>query len=299
MTTPPASGPNPDLTPRRTSGVNDFGDLLTTRADSVVQRVFTAILAIVCTFAAFMFLMVALSPSSTSPPGSPPFGIGARIVCFVFGALLAFGAKKAASSLLSVYRFYEHGATRSILGRVVQAVEYARAESLCYHVTRHYTNGVYTGTNVRMDITPRTIGGAKAKALVFYGKHREKPDGVLSRTFIQKNFKGEDELDAIKNLISAAMVQSWLAQGEFKVAWGSYGFLTPRGLELALKKGPAGTFPYASLGQARRDEQYMRVDIENAPIKFLLLNLNSTNLWPGLMLVELMKASGQPPTTKG
>lgn len=292
--------------PRASLGPSDFGDLLTTRTDSLFQRIQMAVLALVCAFPAYMFLMVAVWPTPASTPPSGAFGIPGRIVCFILGALLAWGAKSAASGVLSVYRFYEHGVTRSVLGRVRQSIQYSHAETLEYSLTRHYTNGIYTGTAVKMEIRAHPAApGAKAKRLTFNTRHREKPGGLLSRTFIQKNFTGEDELDAIKNIISAAMVQTWLSRPDFKAKWGPFGFLTPKGLELVLRNGPAGLFPYSALGAPHTQDSNILVPIEGAPIKTMYFNLNYTNLWPGLLLVGMMKqaAGGEsgpeapPPTS--
>ena len=271
------------------SGEADLGVLLTTRSDGIVQRFMLALIGI-----ALGFFGAAMIVSALAPGGTPITG-GTVAVMLVVGVFAIWLAWLCAKGVLGRTHFHEFGVRRTMLGRVVAAVEYDRAKSLSYSVTRRYTNGIYTGTDVALGIEPMPIGGKKGKRLSFHGKHKEKPDGALSRTFIAKNFKGEDELDAIKNIVAAAIARRWIASGEFREKWCGSAVLTPRGFEFDYGSRIGTRIPYSEIQRVTRDGTYIRVYVPVDKPGFIIVPSDGTNFWPGLELVTTM-LGGKLPT---
>lgn len=275
--------------PTGRSGESDLGVLLTTRGDGIVQRFMFAVFGIALGFFGAAMIVSALAPGGT------PIGGGTVAVMLGLGALALWLAWLCAKGVLGRTHFHEFGARRTMLGKVVNAVEYDRAKSLSYKVTRRYTNGIYTGTGVALDIEPLPVGGKKGKRLSFHGKHREKPDGVLSRTFISRNFKGEDELDAIKNIIAAAIARRWIATGDFREKWCGSAVLTPQGFEFDYGSRIGTKIPYSEIQRVTRDGTYIRVYVPVDKPGFIIVPSDGTNFWPGLELITTM-LGGKLPT---
>ncbi|QQS10260.1 MAG: hypothetical protein IPK69_06470 [Phycisphaerales bacterium] len=279
-----------------------FGELLTSRSKGPGQRLVLGIVGIVLGFTALGFVMTAIASSSApSTPGGTPFTMGPRVVVFVLGCLGLWLSWLAMRGVLSRYHFFERGVTRTMLGRVVQAVEYERVAGLWYTVTRRYRNGIYMGTDVELVVEPLSVGGVKAKKISYSGRHKEKPDGVLSRTFLAKNFKGEDELDAIKNVIAGVIVERWMRSGEFREDWTGAAVLTPRGVEIVTGQRKGIVVPYSGVEGMSDDGEYLKVHMPAlmaVPLgkfnpDFIMVQKRGRNCWAGIELVRAMQAAGE------
>lgn len=263
---------------------DSLGDLLTTRRKGVVS-----LLVEIPVGSLLVLLGVALLINwirAIFQPISKPGDIVGLLLMLALGVLLAFIGWRVLRWTLSVFRFYEHGATRTILFWTVQSVAYKDAATLRYVVTRNYYNGIYTGTHVDL-----RMSFPSGKDFRYDGKHKQRPDGLLSHTFIRKNFKGEDELDAIKNIISVTMVQRWLEAGDFRVNWASGCLLTPKGIEIIGRTELGRVIPYAEIQNIARDEKYLRVYLPIAKPSFVLADSTRENYYPGLELLLALKAA--------
>lgn len=268
----------------------EFGELLTKRANAIRHRVGFLVLALVLGWPGLMFLLVAANWFG-APSGPTPVTPGTRVFGGIVGALLVWGSWGCVKAAFSASWFYEFGATRTVFGRTRQAVAYERVDAMWYDVTRHYLNGIYVGTDVKLELEPIAVAGRKAKKLTFSGKHKEKPDGVLSRTFIKKNFKGEDELDAVKTIIAMAIVERWMRQDEFSEAWTGSGVLTPRGFLYGVGTKKGTLVPYDRFGALGPFESgYRWINAEDKKDERIVLTKpGDRNFWPGWLLVNLMK----------
>jgi hypothetical protein len=272
----------------------DLGVRLTSRGPSILGRLFHVVLSVVLVLFGWGIASAALSSVN-----KPQFSAPGMILGLLVALLIMWLAWVSIRAGLSVFHFHEFGATRHVLGIPFRTVRYDQAETLEYQVTRNYLNGIYTGTNVDICITPLPIAGKRGKRIACNLKHREKPDGVLSRTFLSKNFKGEDELDAIKNIIALAIAQRWLARGEFREAWCNHLLLTPRGLEFGAGPKKGTVIPFAkikglggrgagSVGpQSKYD--YRELYVEGSERGHILIQTYGRNFWPGMMLIEVMR----------
>jgi hypothetical protein len=279
------------------AGASDLGEVLTSRGGGPLGRV-TSVL-----FGAFLLLMgfgiASAGFNLLRMLGTPQGSVGGAILALGAGSLLLWGGWACVRSGLSTWHFHEFGATRTMLGRVVHSQRYDQVDAMTYSVTRTYLNGIYTGTDAQLVLEGPRVGGKKGTRLAYSGKHKEKPDGVLSRTFLKKNFKGEDELDAIKNIIALAIVQRWLAQGEFREQWCNGFFLTPRGLEYGGGPKKGTIIPYAKIkGLGGRSEgsvgpqskyDYHQLFVEGEERGYILIQLIGRNFWPGMVLREMMR----------
>ncbi|MGD9790214.1 MAG: hypothetical protein AB7V21_06220 [Phycisphaerales bacterium] len=262
-------------------------------------RVFQTIVGALLALFGMAMVMTSIGSSSKGSSGVAPLGLEGRVVVFGLGLLALWLSWMAIKEVLSRYHFYERGMTRTVLGRVIRAVEYDRVAGLWYTVTRRYRNGLYTGTDVELAVEPIVVGGAKAKKFTYSGRHKEKPDGVLSRTFLAKNFKGEDELDAIKNIIAGVMVERWLRSGEFRENWTGTSVLTPRGVEIVSGPRKGIVVPYSGVTGITNDGDYvqvhmpalMAVSLGKFNPDFIMVQKSGRNCWVGLELVRAMQAA--------
>ncbi|MGE0144263.1 MAG: hypothetical protein AB7I19_11765 [Planctomycetota bacterium] len=172
----------------------------------------------------------------------------------------------------------------------MQVVEYDRVKNLLYTVTRRYLNGIYRGTDVELILEGMPLGGRKGERIAFRGVHREKPDGMLSRTFLARNFQGEDELDAIKNFIAQRIANRWLLSGEFREAWAGGILLTPTGLTTERGRFAGQVLPYTEIRRFAEDGDYLRVYHGDGNTDFTLANRRGANFWPGLQLIRMLQA---------
>ncbi len=275
----------------------ELGERLTSRGLGVVWRLIHAVLGVV--LGLFGWGIASAAISSLKQSGTPQFSVGGVVLGVLVALLVVWLAWLSIRAALSTFHFHEFGATRNVLGFTTRRVRYDQAETLDYQVTRHYLNGIYTGTSADICITPLAIAGKRGKRIACNVKHREKPDGVLSRTFLSKNFKGEDELDAIKNIIALAIAQRWIAQGEFREEWCNKMVLTPRGLEYGFGPKKGTVIPYAKIKglggrgagavgpQSKYD--YRELYVEGEERGHILIQAIGRNLWPGLVLMEVMR----------
>lgn len=263
-----------------------LGELLTRRSKGPGQRLVLSLVMLATGFAGCMFLFTA---ARTLLAPDEPDGTAGAVVGLVLGAVLLWFAWLALRGVFSVYRFHERGATRSLLGRIVQAVEYERLAAMSYSATRRYVNGVYAGTDVVLELEPLSVTGLREKPLVFRGPHREKPDGVLSRTFLAKNFKGEDELDAIKNHIAQVIARRWRGSGQFAEPWGGGAVLGADRITLQFRSRPELSLAYADIEGMDDDGEHLRVRAPVGEPPFFLVPRGGRNFWPGLALVEQLR----------
>ena len=133
-----------------------------------------------------------------------------------------------------------------------------------------------------------SVGTMRQKPLVFRGPHREKPDGVLSRTFLARNFRGEDELDAKKNHVAEILARRWLRAEHLAEPWGGAVLGADR-ITLRLRSRPEVTLAYADLGSMSHDGEHLRVHAPIGDPSFFLVPRDARNFWPGLALVTMLR----------
>lgn len=273
---------------------SDLGELLTTRTKGPGQRFVLALVALALGGVGLGFTVTSILSFGTvgqpAPPGSTPVTTELLIVMSILGTVALWLSWLALRGALSVYRFHERGLTRSMLGKVMQAIEFDRTATLHYRVTRRYLNGIYRGTDVELILEALPVGGKKGDRIAYRGVHREKPQGLLSRTFLAKNFQGEDELDAIKNFIAQRIANRWLLSGDFRESWAGGIFLTPAGMTTERGRFAGKLLPYSQVRRITEDGEYLRIYYGDGDTDFLLATRLGRNFWPGLALVNAMQA---------
>jgi hypothetical protein len=139
-----------------------------------------------------------------------PAFIGGLVMMAAGGGLLFWGA----TSFRQRFRCHEFGVYQSgLFGE--SRIRYGDVASFSYSATRHFTNGVYTGTNVAFGFQP--LPGVNAAEITYSTSHRG----------------GDDDLETLCNHISgviAARMANDLAEGR-TVAWTPNMTFRPDGIE--------------------------------------------------------------------
>lgn len=132
------------------------------------------------------------------------------LIAVAVGGLCGLGA---VGTIKSNFRCHEYGVFQAGFGGEKQ-MRYAEVGSFSYSATRHYTNGVYTGTQLVMNFTP--LPGSTAKAIAY-------------STSVQAADEALEELrDHISKVIAGRMADE-LSEGR-EVAWTQNLTFRPDGL---------------------------------------------------------------------
>jgi len=199
-------------------------------------------------------------------------GTGALVA--ILGATLIVGGLAAARGSL---RCHQKGVVkRSLLGERV--LRYADLEKLTYGATRHYHNGIYTGTNISMKLAPAP--GAK-------------PIGFSTTT------RGsESDLEMLREHVAGVIAERLherLAH-EAEVTWTGSVRLSPKGIRFPrrklLGKGPETFAEYADLRYSI-DSGTFHLFTPGEKSSVLDLSCSVENFYPGFALLSRLASEAQ------
>lgn len=188
----------------------DFGDLVTERGGGAVKWVLG--IALLCGAGA----LIVSSYVQNARTGKDMF------------ALIAIGFILIAPGIFIVQlarmrtAFYLRGVVVRRGGKVLKWMPYDACDEFAFGIERQYYNGFYAGTAISLQLK-----GEGWPTIAWTGRHKEKPQGMAFTVF-GKQFKGEDELDLIKELILDQVVAKWnekIEAGE-KILWKNLEFGT-------------------------------------------------------------------------
>jgi hypothetical protein len=213
---------------------------------------------------------------------SRKFGTGLVIVAC--GALpLAYAWALVVMARTSV-EFRQAGAVQIRGGVTRRRIAYAEATRFQYFTIRQYVNAIYVGTTVTFKLR-----GPDGRSISWAGKYKEKPKG-LAVTVFGKQFRGEDEFDAVKLVVADAMLARWalsLERGE-EVEWCAKHTLTPKGLRMKSGRRKGEVVPYASIDRYALDGGWLSLWIRDEKKPFARVIISAPNFWPGFMLMAKM-----------
>lgn len=172
------------------------------------------------------------------------FGLG--FVLLIAAALVAVGARNGTggTAVVGVFvlvvaavpmwllirgprplQFHERGIVLPRSSGEPVRIGYHEIDEISYQITRHYANGIYSGSRATIQIKPALATGAKP--LKYSGKYPEKGTG-----FLKKIFTGGDALDGIHVAVSMVIAQRMLArvQSGEAVAWGKKATISKTGV---------------------------------------------------------------------
>lgn len=251
----------------------DFGDLITTRGGGEVKWVLAVLLMLFGGFLLIGSVPEVIREARFGRYGMLPVPFVGAAICGLSVWVLQLARIKT--------EFYVQGVIVKRGGNVLRSMPYAICEQFRFESTRHYYNGLYTGTII--DLRLRATGWPSIK---WNGKHKEKPKG-LAITFLGKNFKGEDELDAIKFIIAEHVADKWLAEFDAgrPVLWqtlelSSRGIVPQRGKfkdelimyqQVVMLPLGAGNFGFSRVGEKKH---------------FAIIAMRDENFWAWMSLLE-------------
>lgn len=252
----------------------DFGDLITVRGGGAAKWV----LAVVLLPVGLVSLAVGVTEVARGRMNMMPLAV-------IGLSLTALGLIALQYARLKT-EFYLHGVIVKRGGKVRRFMPYAACEKFTYGTTRHYYNGLYTGTLV--DFQMKAEGW---KPVRWFGNHKEKPKG-WAVTFLGRAFKGEDELDGLKLVIADRMMEKWVKRmkGGEVIEW--------RNLELREK----GITPLRGKWKGRQvawDQVEVHTDgaggfafrSEDEEQEFLHVTVSVENFWVFLSVLEKMSGA--------
>jgi hypothetical protein len=198
-------------------------------------------------------------------------------VAVAIGLLLAGGAFMMATS---GFRCHERGIVKfSPFGR--RELRYSEIGGLSYQATRHYYNGIYTGTSLEAKFFPE--GGGS-------------PLGVSARA------KGSEQaLDLLREQVAgliAAKLRDRLSRQE-EVPWTDGARLSRRGVRFPRRKLLGrGAEAFAAFADGLRysiDQGFFHLFVPGEKKRVLTLPCGGTNFYPGLLLFGQLAAEAAAP----
>ncbi len=194
----------------------------------------------------------------------------------IFGLLILFATIVAA---FSRFQIFEQGIRkRSLFGE--RELLYSDIESLSFNQTRNYVNGAYTGTSYKLSLNP--VGS-------------DRPLRVSGTA------KGDDEeVGAVEQHITPLVAEKMFTQLENgqPAAWGRHAQLTREGIQVTGRSGFAGgkarLVPYSPDLSTKINGGICDVFAPGEKKRFLRLNCDSLNFYPGLLVIE-HKVSNRDP----
>ena len=190
--------------------------------------------------------------------------------------------------LLRVAEFYHEGAVLRILRRR-REFPYPSVTSLTYSLTRQYAHGIYAGTALKLYFT--TADGRRFR---FTGVHKERPVGASIVGLFGKTFRGEDELDVVRDIIASHVAETLLARlsADGSILWCGRALITTNGLTPVSGPREGTLVPWSAIGAAiTKGGNYALFEHgQNEP--FLTLQCKAKNFYPCL---ELFKSLVPPP----
>lgn len=249
--------------------VGELGGLITgrrRRAFYVTVSILLGLLAVLLGGAGIAIALTAPGPRSSPPDPvlwSVMIGVGALLlVCSVFLLM---------KSRVSLH-FYERGVVKRVGARDVLVMPYERVADLQFSLTRQHVHGMYVGTIVRL----RIIGEDKRK-IVFEGGYKSKAKGLFRKTY-----ESTDELEAVKDLICRAMVDSLqddLLDGR-SIEWCGAASLSAEGLTPFRGRRKKQLIPFASIDRQSMDAGSLSLLHAGEQKPFVTLSINAMNFWP-------------------
>jgi hypothetical protein len=216
-------------------------------------------LVVICLLVGLGF---SLTPKRDGSSGWIAFG------CFVATSLLILGALHCRKAVFRCHEFgvYKSGLTGS------RTLRYADLEALTYSATRHYHNGVYTGTIFNLDFEP--IPEHKSQRIRY---------NVTLRNSDQEL---ENLRDQVSRMIAARMAHALAANQP--VSWTRKLRFVPDGLEYTptsvFSRSVAAVVPYRDMRTFNVDQGTFSVWVWNQKKPMIKEETSRRNFFPGFYL---------------
>ena len=204
--------------------------------------------------------------------------VGPLVVGLGMIAVGALFAVAAYFNRVNIFRAHSLGVTRiTATGR--KELRYDEVGAFTWQATRHYYNGAYTGTSMKLAFAPRS--GADGSPLTF---------GMT--------IKGNDEeIDNLRDFIAQIIAGRWLAalQEGRSITWTATSTFHPDGLEHKkgwLKGGGTQVIPYSAVLNHNFKEGWLYLFGAASTKPLVQEQVNQANFFPGLALLMLILNQG-------
>jgi hypothetical protein len=210
------------------------------------------------------------------------------LVFAALGGVVACAGIGCLRSALTRLHFFEHGVVRRRPGRRL-SVPYQDATSLTYQLTRQFINGVYAGTSLKLGL--RATDGRK---ISYSGSHKERAAGLF--TIVTKQFKGTDEMDAVRSVIAgfvADRMQERLLDGA-TFDWCGGGSISPDGITPRRGKFKNQLVPWTEIDRQSAQKGFFYLFRRGEDKSFAGAAVNAKDFWPYLELIARMVRAQSP-----
>lgn len=251
-----------------------FGPCITVRRKGLADRIIWGVLVFLLIFTGIILLVGGIF-SLSKANGDGVFALLMAIGMFV-------GSWFAIRGIARRVEFYHHGIVDRMFSKV-REYPFEGATELKYNLARRYMHGVYIGTLLQLQIKV-----FDDRVFRFNGIHKERPVG-LSVTIFKKKFKGEDELDVVRDIIGSHVVQTFLRrlQSEAYVPWGSEIGISLQGL-MRLRSRPPTLAPWTDIAGLRSVRSRVAIDLIEQDKPLAYVDPTCMNFFPCLELFRLL-----------
>lgn len=250
-----------------------FGPCITVRRKGVADRIIWGILIVLLVLTGIMLLVAGVFSLAKDK------SVGAFVLLMAIGMLVGcwFGIRALARRV----EFYHHGIVDRVFSRASE-YPFEGAVEFSYNLVRRYYHGIYAGTLVQFRLKV-----ADGRVFRLNTVHKERPVG-LSVTIFKKKFKGDDELDVVRDIVSGHVVQTLLQRlrSEVFVPWGKSVGISPDGLT-RLRDRPPVLVPWTDVAGLHFVKGGVAIDLIEQDKPLAQVDPTCTNFFPCLELFRL------------
>src|SRR5205823_4900358 len=207
---------------------------------------------------------------------------GAALVGLALWGASAGGVVYIWSRRVNVFRCHAHGVARTT-PKGVTKLQYRDVGTFTYASTRHYVNGAYTGTQVRLSFEPLEEG--RGEPIVYAATIKN----------------ADDELDNLREFISRVVAGHMLRrlQAGQVVRWTKNMVFRPEGLEVGKSgwfrgKGESSVIPYGQLTRYDVSDGVFRLAVGGQKNWSVQEPVSQPNFFPGFTLLMMILHPPEP-----
>jgi hypothetical protein len=266
------------------SANHNLGPLVATRKRGFFERaVFLGVFSLLSFFPSIGLSYLLAGQGTMSPL--------VRVVCVAVCIALLYLCFRGKRSLFRVAEFHQEGVVERCLG-ARREFRYDHVASLKYSLTRHYVHGLYCGTVLVMQL--RMLDGRK---LNLETRHKEHAKG-LAIIGLGRSFTGEDEMDVIRDLISAHIATRLAGEltASGRLNWNGVATVTPEGI--TPRSGPRRRklLAWSQFALDARDG-YLSFYVPDRKRSVLTIPASGANCYPMLEVMQTLASSAAEAST--
>lgn len=260
----------------------DLGSKITTRGRSMFERmVVWLILGLIASAAGYALVLSGYTAVTDSRM------LLSALIGFTISAGIVYACWLGFTLTFREIDFHERGLLERTWSKR-RVFRYEDLVGLTYSLTRQYINGIYAGTALVLH-----VAASDGRKLKYTGRHKEKPKG-LAMTVFGRKFEGEDELDVVKDVISAYVARRLAADiAQKPIVWGGAVAISGEGVTPRGGKHKGQLVAWSRIVDVGAQAGAFHLFAQGDKRSFATMMMAAPNFYPGLnVFLSLRDAAG-------